>query len=50
MLCVRAELISTKLLSREDKTDMLNGDLPLESLVCHVKVWIANDMPDYNRQ
>jgi hypothetical protein len=40
-------LISTRLLSDEDKKDMLNGDLSLEILELHVKMWMANGMPDY---
>ena len=47
MLCVRADLISTRLLSNEDKQDMLNGLVPIDSLICHVKIWMSNGMPDY---
>ena len=47
MLCVRADLISTRLLSKEDKQDLMNGDIPIESLIAHVKVWRDNKMPDY---
>ena len=47
MFCVKAELISTRLLSAEDKQDMVNGLIPIESLVTHVKLWVANGMPDY---
>lgn len=47
MLCVKAELISTRLLSAEDKKDMVAGLIPLDSLVTGVKVWISNGMPDY---
>jgi hypothetical protein len=47
MLCVKAELISTRLLSKEDKDDMLNGLIPIETLILHVKVWMQNKMPDY---
>ena len=47
MLCIKAELISTRLLSKEDKDDMLNGLIPLESLVYAVKCWIKAGMPDY---
>lgn len=47
MFCVKAELISTRLLSKEDKQDMLDGLLTIESLMAHVKVWIQNGMPDY---
>lgn len=44
MMCVDATLISTTLLSDDDKKDMLNGDLPVESLLLHVKVWKENGM------
>ncbi len=47
MMCVKAELISTRLLSKEDKEDMLNGLISDESLVTGVKVWIEAGMPDY---
>jgi hypothetical protein len=47
MLCVKAELISTRLLNKQDKEDMLSGLIPIESLVLHVKVWISNQMPNY---
>jgi hypothetical protein len=40
-------LIATRLLSEDDKQDMLNGDLSLEVLECAVKVWMDNGMPDY---
>ena len=46
MLCVRADLISTRLLSKDDKNDMVNGQLPLEALVLHVELWKRFDMPD----
>jgi uncharacterized protein YaeQ len=47
-LCgVSPKLIATRLLSEDDKQDMLNGDLPAEALECAVKVWIENGMPDY---
>ena len=47
MMCVKAELISMRLLSKEDKQDMLNGNLPLEALVTGVELWINAGMPDY---
>lgn len=47
MLCVKAELISTRLLSKEDKQDMMDGNVPIESLITHVTVWMENGMPDY---
>jgi hypothetical protein len=47
MLCVKADLISMRLLSKEDKQDMLKGYVPIESLIAHVKIWLQNGMPDY---
>jgi len=44
---VSPTLISTRLLSPEDKEDMLNGLISDEALDCHVKVWKENGMPDY---
>lgn len=41
------KLIATRLLSEEDKQDMLNGDLPIDALECAIKVWMSNGMPDY---
>jgi hypothetical protein len=46
-LCVKADLISTRLLSEDDKQDMLRGDLPIEALECAVKCWMDAGMPDY---
>lgn len=39
--------ISTRLLSKEDKLDMLNGDIPWEALLLHVQLWFKAGMPDY---
>lgn len=46
-LGVSPKLIATRLLSEEDKADMLNGNLDLNSLESHIKIWIANRMPNY---
>ncbi len=46
-LCARAELIATRLLSEDDKNDMREGNLSIEALEAHIKVWIENGMPDY---
>ena len=46
-LGVSPNLISTRLLSKDDKDDMLNGLIPDESLETAVKVWMDNGMPDY---
>jgi len=47
VMCVRADLISTRLLSAEDKQDMLNGDITIDDLLVHVKVWKENGMCNY---
>lgn len=47
MFCIKAELISTRLLSSDDKDDMVNGLVPIDSLVTAVRVWKENGMPDY---
>lgn len=44
---VSPKLIATRLLSEDDKKDMVNGDLPIESLEAHVKLWQHMGMPDY---
>ncbi len=44
---MKAEKLATKLLSEDDKQDMLSGDLPIDSLECAVKMWIDAGMPDY---
>lgn len=41
-------LISNRLLSKDDKIDMMYGKVPLDALELHVKVWIANKMPNYS--
>lgn len=46
-MCVKADLISTRLLSKEDKQDMLNGLISDEALFVGVKCWMEAGMPDY---
>lgn len=46
-LGVSPSLIATRLLSEDDKQDMLNGDLPIEALECAVMLWKDAGMPDY---
>jgi hypothetical protein len=46
-LGVSPKLISTRLLSPEDKQDMLNGVLPDEALETAVRSWKELGMPDY---
>jgi len=46
-LGVSPKLISTRLLSKDDKQDMLNGLLPDEALDVHVKCWIEAGKPNY---
>lgn len=47
MLCVKVELISTRLLSKQDKQDMLDGLVPDEALYVATKAWLDAGMPDY---
>ncbi|HEY2811787.1 MAG TPA: hypothetical protein VGJ00_10425 [Rhabdochlamydiaceae bacterium] len=46
-LGVSPNLVVTRLLSDQDKVDMLAGYLPIESLRAHVEVWRDSGMPDY---
>lgn len=46
-LCLRASLITTRLLSADDKQDMRQGELPVGALEAHIAVWLSNGMPDY---
>lgn len=46
-LGVSPKLISNRLLSKEDKQDMLNGLIPDETLLTAVKCWMEAGMPNY---
>jgi len=46
-LNVEPKLITTRLMSEDDKQDMREDNLPVKSLECHIKVWMAAEMPDY---
>lgn len=46
-LGVSPKLISTRLLSNDDKQDMVEGLIPDEALECHVRCWMEAGMPDY---
>ena len=46
-LGVSPRLISERLLSKDDKDDMLNGLISLDELSIHCQVWLDNKMPDY---
>lgn len=46
-LGVSPNLIATRLLSNDDKQDMLAGLIPDETLVTAVKCWMEAGMPDY---
>ena len=48
MYCIKAELLSTRLLSKEDKQDMLDGLISIECLASHVAVWKEDGMPNYS--
>ena len=44
---IEPRLITTRLMSEEDKDDMRYGELPINALNLHVEVWIKAGMPDY---
>ncbi len=46
-LNVEARLITTRLMSEEDKDDMRAGLLPTDILEAHVKIWMGNGLCDY---
>mgnify|MGYP001570774667 CR=1 FL=1 len=46
-LGVSPKLISTRLLSEDDKNDMVAGLIDHTTLVTAVEVWISNGMPNY---
>lgn len=46
-LGVSPNLIGSRLLDKQDKKDMENGLIPLETLVCAVKLWQQAGMPNY---
>jgi hypothetical protein len=46
-LGVSPRLISERLLSDQDKIDMLDGNFEISSLEASVEVWRDNGMPDY---
>lgn len=46
-LGVSPRLISERLLSEEDKEDMVNGLLSEEALMGHVQVWMQTGMRNY---
>lgn len=48
-LGVSPGLISTKLLSYDDKQDMMSGDLSIETLEANIVAWLEGGMPDCNK-
>lgn len=46
-LGMEARLITTRLISEDDKNDMRNGDLPRISLKLHIELWKKAGYPDY---
>ena len=46
-LGVSPKLIATRLLSKDDKDDMLQGLISDDSLLTAVKIWQENGMPNY---
>ena len=47
-LRVSPALISTRLISAQDKCDMLNGDISVEALEQATGAWMDAGMPDYS--
>lgn len=43
---VRASLITTHLLSEEDKNAMREGDIAVDSLEAHIRAWIGMGIPN----
>ena len=46
-LGVSPNLIANRLLSQDDKNDMLSGVLKDDELELHIQVWRDTGMPDY---
>ena len=44
---IEPRLITTRLMSEDDKNDMRNGDIPYTSLDLHIELWVKKGMPDY---
>jgi len=44
---INPRLITTRLMSEDDKADMRQGNLPKSILDLHVQVWIKKGMPNY---
>ena len=47
-LSVTPQQVIDNLLSVDDEVDIINGDVPAESLRLHIQVWIENNMPYYS--
>ena len=46
-LNVEPRLITTRLMSEDDKQDMREDNLPVKSLEVHIRIWMNNGMSDY---
>lgn len=44
---VPPKLISERLLSEEDKADMLSGEIAAQTLDCHIATWVEFGMCNY---
>ena len=44
---ISPRLVSLRLLSNQDKQEMLEGKFSEENLEQHIRLWIQNGMPDY---
>lgn len=47
-LSVEAQQVIDGLLSSDDEQDIINGDVPVESLRLHIKLWVEAGKPHYS--
>ena len=45
---VKAQQVIDDLLSIDDEQDIINGEIPAESLRLHIKVWVSTGKPHYS--
>lgn len=46
-LGINPRLVTTRLMSDEDKNDMRNGDVPIKMLELYLKLWIEEGLPNH---
>lgn len=47
-LPVEAQQVIDGLLSSDDEQDIINGEVPVESLSLHIKLWVKAGKPHYS--